>query len=557
MSKSKTILWNGLFVSMKKYLLVILPVTFLIIAILIHYSNGEFYLLSTDPEYFHLFNGLNLSNFNLAVDYIDHPGTTVQILFAVSAHIVNLVLPGSDIITNALNNPEQFIHGANILMNVIISITLFLLGYYTFKSTGNIYLSVLLQLTPFCSIKLLTISGRLLPESVMIIPLLLFTTLIIKYIYDNNYEAKTSLYLIGFAIIGGLGAATKFLYLPFLIIPLFLLPSKRSKWQYILFTAIAIIIFAFPVFVHLGKTWSWLTNMFMHSGQWGSGESNIIDVHKIPGRLRQIYNIDPGLFIIIGAAIFQLILFSSISFLKRSGISKILRRTLLGVLTSILLSVILVTKHFAYHYFLPNLVFKVFIIFLMTSLVLELIYSKRIKAYLSMAVMLITILFIAVPQVNELGSVIHHKHIVVEKFEKRAQILKKYNDRDKTLIISSHYRGSPFIQSALAGGFMLSGQLRSTFREQLTNSYPNTYLFVAWSDQFYSWDEFVDADEFIDTNKTIYMFIGEEKESNIEIILQRIENQFPLFEINMELLYHFNDPEEYFYEISLSEKDNQ
>ena len=65
-------------------------------------------MVMVDPEYFHLFNGLNLSIFNLSVDYIAHPGTSIQVIYAVSAHIVNLVQPDNDVITNALNNPEQF-----------------------------------------------------------------------------------------------------------------------------------------------------------------------------------------------------------------------------------------------------------------------------------------------------------------------------------------------------------------------------------------------------------------------------------------------------------------
>ena len=155
MERIKTSLWTKLGIELKKYLFLGIPAVYLILAILIHFNTGKFYLISTDPEYFHLFNGLNLSIFNLAIDYIDHPGTTIQIIYALSAHIVNLIQPENDIIINALNNPEQFIHGASILLSIITSLAIFILGFYTYKYTGNVFLALLLQLMPFGNMRLL------------------------------------------------------------------------------------------------------------------------------------------------------------------------------------------------------------------------------------------------------------------------------------------------------------------------------------------------------------------------------------------------------------------
>ena len=141
----------------KKIAVFILPSVFLILAILIHYSSGKFFMLSVDPEYFHLFNGLNLSIFNLSVDYIAHPGTTIQATYAISAHIVDIIQPGNELISNAINNPEQFIHGANILLNIFTGIAIFFLGFYVYKYTGSIFFALLLQLMPFGSYHVLMI----------------------------------------------------------------------------------------------------------------------------------------------------------------------------------------------------------------------------------------------------------------------------------------------------------------------------------------------------------------------------------------------------------------
>lgn len=541
-----------MYLYIKKVSVFVVPIVFLLLAILIHFSNGKFFLLNTDPEYFHLFNGLNMSIFNLAVDYIDHPGTTVQVLFAVSAHIVNLIFPGTDIITNALNHPEAFIHGANILLNICIAMALFILGYKTYQYSGNLLLSLLLQLTPFLSIRVLIISGRILPESVIIVPILILILFVIRYIYDKKENINNRKYALAFAIIGGLGMATKLFYLPFLIIPLFLLQTKKSKWNYLFYTAIATVIFAFPLFVNFGKSWTWYSNMLLHSGKWGSGDLNIIDLSEIPDRLQQLFYTDRIFFILTGLAIAQLILYFSLKILKNNTrVSVLVKRTLLSVITTIIIFGLFVTKHFAHHYIIPILVLKAFVVFLMAILLTETIELKNIRRYISIAAALIAVLII-LPQLKQLSASVQFKQSQAAKFEERLNLLKTYNQKENILIISPHYRGAPFMQTAMAGGVMLSGQLRSTFKYELREKYPNTFLYVTWSDQFYFWDEFLDANEFIDPQKPVYIFIGEGKDIHLEMILERIKDAFPSYSAELKVLYHFTEPEAYFYELKLN-----
>ncbi len=513
-------------------------------------------MVMVDPEYFHLFNGLNLAIFNLSVDYIAHPGTSIQVIYAVSAHIVNLVQPDNNVITNALNNPEQFIHGASILLNLLTGSTILLLGVYTYKYTGNIFFAILLQLMPFGNYRLVQIFGRILPETALVAPLLLLTLLVVKFIYDNNKEEKTKKYLLGFAIIGGIGIAGKLSYFPFLIIPLFLFSNTKLRLKYILYTAIAIIIFAFPMFVNIDKSWDWFGNMLLHSGKWGSGEKNFMDISAIPERLTLIYNMDKTLFIVLGLALLQLIVFLVVPVLRKNESLKPFLKTLLAFLLSIAVSVFLVTKHYAGHYFYPNFVFKTFIIFLMAALIIALFRSERIKLVISGLVLLVAIVLL-IPQFKHLKPVVQRNQIRAEKFDQRARVLEKYNTIDNPLIITSHYSGSPFIESALVDAFLLSSHLKSTFIEHLTKKYPNTYFYFDWSDQFYFWDQFKDANDFVTTQKPLYVFIGEGREPNLTAILDRLKSDFPDRQPELNLLHHFKAPEEYFYEVQLVEKDQE
>ena len=507
-----------------------------------------------DPEYFHLFSGLNLSILNLAVDYISHPGTSIQVIYAVSAYIVNLVQPNNDIITSALDNPEQFIHGASILINLLTGTTILLLGVYTYKFTGNIFFAFLLQLMPFGNYRLVQVFGRILPETALIAPLLLLTLFVVKFLYDDNSKKNIKLYLLGFAVIGGIGMAGKFSYFPYLIIPLFLFPASKTRIKYILYLTVAIIIFAFPVFVHIDKSWDWYGNMLIHSGKWGTGDKNFMDISTMPERLAIIFKMDKTLFIVLGLALLQIIVFSVVPVLRKNESLKPFMKTLFALILSITISVFFVTKHYAGHYFYPNFVFKTFIIYLMAALIIVLFRSEKIKLFLSSLVLLLAIV-ILIPQFGHLKGIVQRNQLRAEHLDQRARVLGQYNIIDNPLIITSHYRGSPFIESAMVDAFLLSGHLKSTFIDHLTEKYPNTFFYFDWLSQFYFWDQFKDAKDFIDTQKPLYMFIGEGREPNLAIILERIELDFPEVKPKLKLLHHFHTPEEYFYEILFTGRD--
>jgi len=545
---------NKILSALKKFVIFVLPIMFLMIAILIHFNSGKFFLSSVDPEYFHLFNGLNLSVFNLGVDYIAHPGTTIQVTYAISAHIVDLTQPGSDIISNAMNNPEQYIHGANILLNILTGITIFALGYYVYKYTGSIFLALLLQLMPFGNYHILLMSGRLIPEAVIIAPLLLLALLVVLFLYDQNRDENRNKYLIGFAIIGGLGVAGKVLFFPFLIIPLFLFQSSKDKLKYLLYTFISIMIFAFPMFVNFNKSWEWYSNMLLHSGKWGAGENSIVDLNTFPNNIIKIYSIDKTLFIISGVLMIELLIVTLISLIKKQPFNRLLYLITAGFLTAFFLSVIIVAKHFAYHYFFPTLILKIFFLFLIAELLLAQINAKRIKLFIHFVFFVIALIF-SVGQVKVLKNAVNHKVKRAAIYQDQMDQLEEYPLDGSPIIITSHYRGSPFIQSAMGSGFLMSGSLKSTFTEILRKKYPNTYFYYGWTDKFYSWDKYKDAKSFVDPAKPVYIFIGKGNKDSLKLILSRIKTDFPEYEIKSTLLYKFIDLDEFFYKVNLFKRE--
>lgn len=470
--------------NLKVAIFAIIPLIYVIIAISLHFLSGKSFMQRVDPEYLHLFNGINIAIGNLAVEYIAHPGTTIQIIYAVSAHIVNIFLPGSDMVSKVLDDPETFIHAANMLINVITGLSLFGVAYFTYKYTGNIFTALFLQLIPFGNYHLILISARIIPETVLLAPALLLLILCIKYLYDDKPHEKTKYYLISFAIIGGLGMAGKLSYLPFLLPPVFLFPDWKTRGKYFAFTLIATLVFAFPLIVNLSKSWDWFSSMLIHSGRWGSGGTTIIDINSFPGNVVKLLKHDSVLAIISVLAIVQLVVFFILKHIKLIQYKSLIARLLFAFVLVYALALLLVSKHFALHYFNPFLMLKFIIFYFIVELVLQLIKKEKLKKYVSALSLLIVLIIVYNQLVPLRNSVSRIKQMAIENDE-RFELMKPYFNEQNTLIISSHFRGSPFIQSAFVDAFLINGFLKSTFKEELMQRYPKTYFSLSWTDDFY------------------------------------------------------------------------
>jgi len=231
----------------------ILPITYLLNAYILHNFQGSFFLGSVDPEYFYLYNGVVLSDGNLSLQYIAHPGIPLQYVIAFSTSLISFFQPGEKI-KDLIDDPEKYIHAANLLMNMLIALVLFICGIKSKKYSGSYFTALLFQFSPFGSAAVLGLSRRLIPESLMIIPLLLTGLMVIKLIYNENKARSSLTDVIIFGVIIGFGMACKLSFLPVLMIPLILLKiNLKQKVQLVLYTLLFFAIFAYPVIFNFSQ----------------------------------------------------------------------------------------------------------------------------------------------------------------------------------------------------------------------------------------------------------------------------------------------------------------
>jgi hypothetical protein len=539
------------------FLFLIIPIIFLLNVTVIHYSLGAFFMGRVDPEYFYMYNGIVLGAGNLSIQYYAHPGTPLHFLIATSSRIIDLFQPG-DYMKSFVDDPEKYIHAANLFLNALITIVLFVCGLYAKKYSGSYLAGLLIQFFPFGSSALLSISGRLFPEALMIIPLLLISLMIIKYIYDNTDPAGYFIDIVLYGLIIGFGIACKLTFIPVILIPLVLLQiSFRQKIRMVLYTILFFAIFAYPVVFNYDDFWRWVYGIFTHSGKYGGGEKNFIDFATVPDNLENLLKFNKELFTVALSSLVISGLYS-IKYVKDKSLSNLkIRRAVYAVNISILVCIAFTLKHFELYYFMPFSIFKYLLILLSTLLILSYrkISGSRLLKTITVSSVSVLILFMTYGQVLQMRTDISYSN------QRNIKLQQEYNkviplvENDRPIIIAGPYFGAPFIEFAHFNGFIMCSHLKGFFTSYLKEKYPYSYQYVTWSDKFDFWSDFVDFRQILDrTKSSFYVYIGKEMGNELPVIENRIWQVLDKNSVTKKVLYLDADTEEQLIEITINPK---
>lgn len=535
-----------------RILLFVLPVFFFITTILIHYSSGPFYLLTVDPEYFHLLSGINLAIFNLATPNTAHPATTIQIAYALASLPINTILPGS-LVENVINHPELFIHATSILITMIISGLLFWFGRVVHQLSGSLFAALLVQLVPYGSSHQFLSWGRIMPESFVIIPIILLMAYSLRYLHQSKTKETTIIHVRIFALIIALSIATKFSYFPLLLVPFIILPTWRFKIRFLVLSVMFSLLFAFPILFNLTDTFKWLFNMFISSGKWGGGSATFIDWGAVPQRLEEIGRYDRSLNYI--TIILMVMCATILIFRKKINQAHIVRKSQLYIsfVLAIILFTALVVKHFSIHYLIPILSFKLFFVFLITDLITTFLKPYKHHKWWYAPGFIAGLFFVVSTFISSQNSIPNRIKRVDRLNDQKLQINQAIKP-DIPILISSYYWGSPFPEKALADAFLVSGKLKFTFQQDLMKRFPNSYFYFDWGKRFYFWDKFLNPKDFIEPGSGAFLYLVNRESYSLDTIIGRMHRDFPEFYVEAENLLEFQDPEESLYFLSFNKK---
>jgi len=316
-----------------------------------------FFAKSSDPEFPYLVNGLNcaLLKFNY-IGHYDHPGTPFQIFIGIVIRFAYLISGKGDLAQDVFARPEYYLNASSMALTILQALLITIVGWLGLKRKISVWQILLLQAGFIFNDVLFWLFARVNPDRFFMISGLLFVIIFLKHGYENRSSVKFAVYS---GIVMALGLATKFNYLPALLLPLFLIDSNKNQLVYIGSGIASFFAFIAPIITKFDDYFRFLTGIFKHDGLYGGGESKVLNLDKMLDSFNQIFKLNPELVLLIA-------LLAGLAFIafKRKEKSALL---FAGFLLIILAQIVMVSKHFKNYYLAPTFILYGFMFFMISG----------------------------------------------------------------------------------------------------------------------------------------------------------------------------------------------
>ncbi len=323
-----------------------LPMALVVLSIIFRFHSGPFWIWHhVDPSYFYLLNGLMLGMGETPAD-VFHPGTPVHTLVAFILRLGSPFASGDELARLVLQEPESFLKRISTIILFMNFAGLFYLGLSAFRAfEGALLPALVAQTRPFFTMFILKQAYQVKPEPFLLLAASLLGALLFKAI--ERRETGLGRLPIAFGVVVGFGTASKLLFAPLAVVPLFILGLRKETGVYVLSGLIAFLFFLLPAFGNWDVSLSYFTRMAAGSGAYGSGAATVVDLASYPANLLKVF---------AGKLLFDLVLLCSLAALVlrwKQGLERSLSwRALEGLVLAQLLLALLVAKHPIAYYML-------------------------------------------------------------------------------------------------------------------------------------------------------------------------------------------------------------
>ena len=528
-----------------KLILSIIPLIILVGSSLLLIDLSAFYLSWLDPTYVYLFNGLNLAQGSLEIGHIDHPGTPLQIYCAIVIRIVYFFRNETDIVESVLSNPELYLYTISyslILINVII---LFIVGIIAFNASKKLSVAVFIQLTPFISYVSINNIPIITTESFLIAIGLLMVLLSFIYTFYNKKISKYS-YVLFFSVLSALSVATKISSLPVIIIPLFLLNNYKFRIQYILLTIIFFFLFTIPIIDKFSHHYQFMLNIFTHTGIYGSGKIGFINTNTFFSNLILIFTDEfPFTFSYIIVFIISILLLFKIRYFNNIEIRK--KRLLYGIFIATSLQILIVAKHYSFHYLVPAYNFSILGLFTVWNILQTKItnkYEQFRKPILVIVYFIIVIVFFTTRFVYSYKFYPNLNN----PLNTTVNFIKKYKKTPKILLLDGN-RENTFVETALNFGKVYSGSLKWNYAKHLKTKYPISYFYTS-NKGLFDWQNNLMNEEVLSKNSKLLIYAKDKDSLRVNKSIKNITENTKKF-VSISKIYSNKITYENIYELSI------
>ena len=476
------------------------------------YFYAPFYAYSPDPEYACLLNGLNVSllEFN-RMAYVDNPGTTLQVYSGLIIRITHFFAGKDTVAQDVINRPEYYLSAISLSLIILNAFLCFLIAWVGKKRDIKTWQLLILQSGVLFSVSMLTLFHRLNSERWVIIVSLLFIIVYLLYGYKDKHPLKFAIWS---GVVMGMGMATKFNFLPVILLPFLLINTNKNRLIYSATGVASFFFFLLPVIGKLRYFFNFIIGIATHDGIYGNGEKRIFNPETMKVGFSQIFHLTPALAFLIFAIVTAIIL--AVRYRKKYGKN---RQILLftGMLFTTLLQMIMVAKHFNYFYMLPLITMYPLFLFLFDDFVQEI---GNYKKWTLLPGILLFIIFFGSTTKQIYYELQGAKRSRIER-QIELQFVADNVPENSLWFADICYRAAPYVENGLIWGSCYIHWTIDYFSE-LIGKNPNIITYHFPEEVVRVWQEpIIPIDSMVVTKTPIHLYSSEERRT--EIMMDMLE----------------------------------
>lgn len=508
-------------------LLLVFPLFYFSIAsyfrILLHNPS----LRSVDPEYIYFISGLGIAEGHLKIGHIDNPGTPLQYLIALVFRIVYLFRPDSSGVfaEDVFQHPDLYLSVVNMVISFLVAMAMFFAGKAVFKFTNSVLYGLTIQTLPFLPAIWYDLIGRITPELLYPLPMFALSVFLIG-IFVRKKELKTFRDYLPLVLILAFGLSIKLTFISFWIIPLILVKTWKHKLIFTGASIVAFLVIALPVTLQFNVFLQWIKNLFLHSGTYGTGNTNIVDFKLFKTNLAELVHLEKGFMII---CVLSAVISGILYFIQKKQDKEQLFSILLSVFAAIFIQFILTGKHFAHRYFIPALMLMPLMVVLVSELIKSVAQSRQ-TGYLISFMLCIVLIWNTERQFTPLKIKSEAIGNQIDARLKTWHVISSLDEKSIKIIVSQDY-GSPFKEYALLySTAWAANNLKPLYAEKLKKLYPNVYQYTTWDDKFRYWTESFVPDRIFTEQIPVFVYLEKDTGELLSRTLAKInpENKYQI-----------------------------
>jgi hypothetical protein len=507
------------------------PIILICWGIAIFYFFDPFFARTIDPEYPYLINGLNIAQarFNF-IGHFDHPGTPFQVYNALVIKLTHLISGHGNIAEDVFTRPEFYMKSISGSLFLIQTILIFCVGHLALRRKIPVWQIVILQASFLFSSELIWLFIRVTPDRFFMIVGLIFTLVYLKHGYENRSMRKFALWS---GVVMALGFATKFNFLPLLLLPLLFIDTNRNRLIYGVSGIVSFFLFILPIINRFKEFRHFITDIIKHDELYGKGNSNALNLQKMVDSLIEIIRINPGLFIFMIVLIALIVM----AILKRKEVNKDFIWIFAGFLIIFLVQIVMVSKHFKNYYLAPGFVFYGFMFFMVSIYLSKLIKKKKSLIVTCSILPVILVGFTFAKAKADLPVILTR----ISQEGKIRNFVEKNISKDDFWFVQPTWEGAPFKENAIVYGISYCGH-REEYLPQLMTSNPNIITYEYENELVKLWRcSVVNLDSVVATGKNIYIYSTPGR--NADILQQLVKNAATRNNFQLEIDTVYSDPE--------------